>query len=306
MAQHNVAVIGSLNMDFIIRTPRVPAPGETLAVHSFDTGFGGKGANQAVACARLADSDVKVCMVGNLGDDGFGADYFEALKREGLDSKNVRSLEGEKTGISTIIVDDDGENRILFAANSNYAFSQDESKVWDLVPAEADVVVFQLEIPSRVVYHNVRQASQRGKHVIFNPAPAESLPEDIYQHIDTLIMNETESNVLSNNKSGRPEELAQHFLSKGIKDTVIITLGGEGLVYATKSGDKGRLAAKKVKVIDTTAAGDTFVGGYAVQRAKNAGKSFDHEKALEFATLAASITVQRRGAMDAIPMRYEL
>lgn len=151
MAQHNVAVIGSLNMDFIIRTPRVPAPGETLTAHSFDTGFGGKGANQAVACARLADPDVKISMVGNLGDDSFGADYFGALKREGLVSKNVRSLKGEKTGISTIIVDDDGENRILFAANANYAFSQEQSKEWDLVPEEADVVVFQLEIPSRVV-----------------------------------------------------------------------------------------------------------------------------------------------------------
>ncbi|KAK3679746.1 putative ribokinase [Recurvomyces mirabilis] len=293
-------------MDFIIRTPRVPTPGETLTVHSFDTGFGGKGANQAVACARLADSDIKVSMVGNLGDDGFGADYFEALKREGLDSKNVRSLKGEKTGISTIIVDDDGENRILFAPNANYAISPEESKDWELVPEEADVVVFQLEIPSRVVYHNVRQASKKGKHVIFNPAPAELLPEDIYQHIDTLVMNETESSILSHSKSGTPEDIAQHFLSKGIKDTVIITLGGDGLVYATKAGLKGRLAAKKVKVVDTTAAGDTFVGGYAVQRAKNVGKDFEYEKALGFATLAASITVQRRGAMDAIPKRDEL
>jgi len=119
-------------------------------------------------------------------------------------------------------------------------------------------------------------------------------------------MNETESGVLSNNMSGTPEDLAQHFLSKGIKDTVIITLGGDGLVYATKAGAKGRLPAKKVKVVDTTAAGDTFVGGYAVQRAMNTGKDFDHEEALVFATLAASITVQRRGAMDAIPRRYEL
>lgn len=119
-------------------------------------------------------------------------------------------------------------------------------------------------------------------------------------------MNQTESGILSNNVPGLPEVLAQHFLSKGVKDTVIITLGGDGLVYATKAGAKGRLAAKKVKVLDTTAAGDTFVGGYAVQRAKNVGKGFEYEKALGFATLAASITVQRRGAMDAIPRREEL
>ncbi|KAK5111325.1 hypothetical protein LTR62_005165 [Meristemomyces frigidus] len=300
MAQHHVAVIGSLNMDFIIRTPRLPAAGETLKAHSFDTGFGGKGANQAVACARLADSSVKVSMVGNLGDDSFGADYFSALKREGLEATNVRTLRSEKTGISTIIVDDDGENRILFAANANYAFSDEYSQEWDLVPEEADVVVFQLEIPSRV------DASRKGKHVILNPAPAEPLPESVYEDIDTLVINESESGILSRDHTGTPEELAQYFLSKGVKDAVVITLGGDGLVYAMASGQKGRLAAKKVQVVDTTAAGDTFVGGYAVERAKNLGKGFEYQKALEFATLAASKTVQKRGAMDAIPKRAEL
>lgn len=152
MGSRHIAVIGSLNVDFITRTPRIPEGGETLTANSFDTGFGGKGANQAVACARLADEGVEVAMVGCVGDDSFGADYFEALKKEGIDASKVRKLSGQKTGIANIIVEEDtGENRILLATNANHAFSDKPSGEWDMVPEEADVVVFQLEIPLPVV-----------------------------------------------------------------------------------------------------------------------------------------------------------
>jgi len=152
MGQGHIAIIGSLNVDFITRTPRMPEGGETLTASSFNTGFGGKGANQAVACARLADKDVKVSMVGNVGDDTFGRDYFEALKAEGIDASKVRKLSGQKTGIANIIVEETtGENRILLATNANHAFSTEPSAEWDMVPDEADVVVFQLEIPLHVV-----------------------------------------------------------------------------------------------------------------------------------------------------------
>ena len=130
----------------------MPEAGETLTANSFSTGFGGKGANQAVACARLAPQTVKVSMVGNVGDDIFGRDYFDGLTKEGIDVKGVRKLEGQKTGVANIIVDEgSGENRILFTANANYAFEEEESEGWEVVPSGADVVVFQLEIPMRVV-----------------------------------------------------------------------------------------------------------------------------------------------------------
>ena len=152
MSQRSIAVIGSLNIDFITRTPRIPEPGETLTANSFDTGFGGKGANQAVASARLASENVKVRMVGNVGADIFGDDYFTGLKKEGIDSSAVRRLDGQKTGVSNIIVDESsGENRILFTGNANYAYSEDANADWEMVPEEADMVVFQLEIPERVV-----------------------------------------------------------------------------------------------------------------------------------------------------------
>lgn len=152
MAEHTIAVIGSLNIDFITRTPRIPEPGETLTASSFSSGFGGKGANQAVACARLATPDVKVRMVGCVGDDIFGKDYLEGLKKEGVNADSVRLLEGERTGVANIIVDESsGENRILFTANANFAFSEHASEEWEMVPEEAGVVVFQMEIPLRVV-----------------------------------------------------------------------------------------------------------------------------------------------------------
>ena len=152
MAQRTIAVIGSLNIDFITRTPRIPQPGETLTANSFDTGFGGKGANQAVACARLATKDVKVRMVGNVGNDIFGKDYFTGLEKEGIDASGVKMLKGQKTGVANIIVDEStGENRILFTANANYAYSEEADGAWHMVPEEADVVVMQLEIPLQVV-----------------------------------------------------------------------------------------------------------------------------------------------------------
>ena len=144
----SVAVVGSLNIDFVTRTSRLPHPGETLQAISFDTGFGGKGANQAVGAARLAGKGVKVRMIGAVGDDGFGNDYFDALGKEGIDTSGVRRLKGEKTGITNIVVDSSGENRIMFIANANMSFKDDE----DLVSGqEGDVVVFQLEIPFNTV-----------------------------------------------------------------------------------------------------------------------------------------------------------
>jgi ribokinase len=156
----------------------------------------------------------------------------------------------------------------------------------------------------------MRKASENGKHVVFNPAPAVKLPEEAFRDMDTLIMNETEASILSGEAELKEKDamigLAKKFLQKGVKDAVIITLGGDGLVYATVSGASGHVAARKVKVVDTTAAGDTFVGGYAVERARHIDGDFDYVAALEFANLAASKTVERAGAMAAIPYLKEL
>ena len=159
----------------------------------------------------------------------------------------------------------------------------------------------------------MHSARESGKHIILNPAPALMLPDFAYQDIDTLIMNETESAILAGpgdydkeHHKLSPEQLAPLFLKRGVREAVIITLGSEGLVYATASGLSGHIAARKVNVIDTTAAGDTFVGAYAVQRAEHVDGDFEFKAALEFATLAASKSVEKEGAMAAIPRLNDL
>ncbi|KJX98446.1 ribokinase like protein [Zymoseptoria brevis] len=329
-----ITILGSLNIDFITLTPRLPSPGETLSATSFTTGYGGKGANQAVACARLSPPDYHIRMLGKVGDDTFGGEYLDALRKEGLDVEGVRVVQGGKTGVTNIIVEEGtGENRILFVANANQEFEPEESLVNTQDGAgKREVVVLQLEIPLETVLHNLSLASSAGSHSIFNPAPAIPLPDSAYPHISTLIMNETEASIISSSSSSsspttsssdptnKEEEkkepsipslltLAKSFLARGVKEIVIITLGGKGLVYASRSGGEGHVAAESVKVVDTTAAGDTFVGGYAVQRAKalaEGEKEWDVARALGFATKAAARTVERAGAMSAIPYLKEV
>ncbi|SMQ53136.1 unnamed protein product [Zymoseptoria tritici ST99CH_3D7] len=331
-----ITILGSLNIDFITLTPRLPSPGETLSATSFTTGYGGKGANQAVACARLSPPDYHVRMLGKVGDDTFGGEYLDALRKEGMDVQGVRVVQGGKTGVTNIIVEEGtGENRILFVANANQEFEAEENLVnsRDGAAGRREVVVLQLEIPLETVLHNLSLASTAGSHTIFNPAPAIPLPNSAYPHISTLIMNETEAGIISSSSSSsttssssptnKQEEeaepsipslliLAKSFLARGVKETVIITLGGKGLVYATRAGGEGHVEAERVKVVDTTAAGDTFVGGYAVQRAKalveevEGEKEWDVARALGFATKAAARTVERAGAMSAIPYLKEV
>jgi len=310
-----VAVIGSLNIDFITTTPRIPAGGETMTATSFNTGFGGKGANQAVACARLSRSrkptsaspdavQGKTAMVGAVGDDPFGNDYFRALGEEGIDVTHVRKVDGITTGSATIIVEEGtGENRIMVCTGANYSFDG----LPDLVPAEADVVVFQLEMRIDLVLHNMKLAHERGKYVIINPAPALKLPSEAYAHIDCLIMNESEADILA---EGGSADLTS-YLDRGVRDMVVKTLGAAGVAWRTtrqkKDSPDSHVAGQKAKVVDTTAAGDTFVGGLAVQIARNGGKSpEDATDMFQFANAAAAKTVQKAGAMAAIPYLDEI
>ncbi|KKY17950.1 putative ribokinase [Diplodia seriata] len=316
-----IAVVGSLNVDLVTRTPRVPVAGETLLAHGFDTGHGGKGANQAVACARLSRTaaqavgsssvDVEVRMIGAVGDDAFGGEFLDALRRDGLDVGRVRVVPGEKTGVAVIIVEEaTGQNRIMASLGAN---NKVEAK--PLLEADTTLAVFQLEIPMETVLVNARDAKERGIDVLINPAPAVPLPDELYNGLGHLIVNESEAALLT----GKPVEeitpdsdltaVAADFVRKGVKN-VIITLGGAGCFYQTaaRQADKqpGKLIpARKVKVVDTTAAGDTFVGAYAVavarSKAQSATGDFDVDSAIAFANRAAALTVQRNGAQAAIP-----
>ncbi|KAL6703426.1 putative ribokinase [Coniothyrium glycines] len=316
-----ISVIGSLNVDLVTRTPRVPVGGETLTAESFSIGWGGKGANQAVACARLSrtaqqaagreSSDIEVRMVGAVGDDEFHAGFLKALQEDGLNTESVKILKGKKTGVAVITVETgSGQNRIMFCPGANY-----DVGVEDLVDDDASVALFQLELPLKVVLHNMKTARQKGVETIINPAPAIPLPEEAYQGLGHLIVNETEAAILSGIDNPTSwDEVAAVFIARGVEN-VIITLGGDGVFYQTSKqqsrSQSGHIVpARKVKVIDTTAAGDTFAGAYTVAVAKwkamSRGADFDLDAAIAHANRAASMTVQKAGAQSSIPWQDEV
>ncbi|GAB7351008.1 hypothetical protein MBLNU459_g1500t1 [Dothideomycetes sp. NU459] len=254
-------------------------------------------------------------MVGAVGEDSFGTDFIAALQKDHIDTSHIEKIEGQKTGIANIIVEEDsGENRILLAPNANHAIGRANR---DLVPDDVDVVVFQLEIPLDLVAHNIKLAHSQGKYVILNPAPAQKLPDDLYQYIDCLIMNESEADILREattpfHESGLPD-ICSTFFARGVPDMVIVTLGSKGVYFSARShatGERravGHVRACKVKVVDTTAAGDTFVGGLAVRIAQNGGKTPESPREMvEFANAAAARTVEKAGAMAAIPWLDEV
>lgn len=240
-----ISVIGSLNVDLVTRTIRVPVAGETLASESFSIGWGGKGANQAVACARLSRTkaqatasqatDVEVRMVGAVGEDEFHQGFLKALREDGLNTDKVEILPGKKTGVAVIVVETEtGENRIMFNPGAN-----GDVAVKDLVDPDVSVALFQLELPVEVVLHNMAIARKKGVETIINPAPAVPLPAEAYQGLDHLIVNETEAAILSGiEKPTNWDEVAATFIARGVKN-VIITLGGEVSLYSPPFGQMG-------------------------------------------------------------------
>jgi ribokinase len=337
MAPKTITIIGSLNTDLVTHTPRVPIGGETLTATSFSTGSGGKGANQAVACARLSrpkpsstqthpTSDVVVKMVGGVGHDEFGPPLVESMKRDGIDTSGIRIVEGQTTGVAVIIVEEgSGENRILLNPGANYTLKAEDFRAPESLGTPLpDMIVMQLEIPLETVLQILDTAKKAGVDVLLNPAPAVKLPEEAYTAITHLIVNETEAAILSGRRVEEVEKegfewegLASEFLRKGVQN-VVVTLGAKGAYYATAAGGAGYIKAEKVeKVVDTTAAGDTFVGAYAVSIVRKSlpsgtslSEEYKHkpldEEVIRFACKAAARTVEKRGAQSAIPWADEI
>jgi len=290
-----VVVIGSLNMDLVTRAPRLPRGGETLIGHSFSTVSGGKGANQAVAAARLG---AQVSMVGCVGSDAYGAELRDALLAEQIDCQAVSTVAGS-TGVALIVVDDNSQNAIVIVAGANGELTPALIGCFDSVLQAADVIICQLEVPDATVGHALKRGRELGKIVILNPAPASGpLPAAWYANIDYLIPNESEATALS----GFPvdsRETAQAAATRLIEmgaGKVIITLGAQGVLFADGQGFE-HSAAPTVKAVDTTAAGDTFVGGFAAALAS--GKS--EADAIRFGQIAAALSVTRAGAQPSIP-----
>ncbi|CAD6521093.1 Ribokinase [Paraburkholderia kirstenboschensis] len=296
-----VAVVGSLNMDLVARAPRLPHPGETLAGRTFAQVAGGKGGNQAVAAARLG---AQVSMLGCVGADANGAQLRAGLEAEGIDCAAVETGR-EATGVALIIVDDASQNAIVIVAGSNGEVTPETIARHEAVLAAADVVICQLETPPDTVQAALATARRLGKTVILNPAPATGpLPAEWLPLIDYLIPNELEAATLTGLPVGSPEEAATAaaVLRAAGARNVLVTLGPRGVQAALEGAAPALYDAPKVKAVDTTAAGDTFIGGFAAQLAQ--GASVD--AAIRFAQHAAALSVTRAGAQPSIPTRAEV
>ena len=297
-----VAVVGSLNMDLVARAPRLPRPGETLAGHAFAQVAGGKGGNQAVAAARLG---AHVAMIGCVGADPNGELLRAGLVAERIDCAALETAAQAPTGVALIVVDDGSQNAIVIVAGSNGEVTADTIARHEAVLAHADVVVCQLETPTDAVLAALAAARRLGKTTILNPAPATGpLPDGWLPLVDWLVPNELEAAALTGLAVTTPGEASQAAvaLRAAGANNVLVTLGSQGVCVLLGDAPAAHWAAQPVAAVDTTAAGDTFIGGLAAQLASGVAPS----EAIRFAQRAAALSVTRAGAQPSIPTLAEL
>ena len=295
-----VTIAGSLNMDLIALSPRIPQPGETIIGKGFHTAPGGKGANQAVAAAHLG---ALVSIIGRVGDDAFANSLLENLASAGVDHKLVTRDQENATGVALIVVDDNGENSIVVASGANMHLTPADVESAEEAIAAADVLLLQLEVPLETVTRAAELARAHQVTVVLNPAPARALPTELLSLVDFLIPNETETALLSGMPVASQVEIEA--AAKSLRDlgvgNVILTLGERGALL-TGAFQSEVYPSFKVNPVDTTAAGDAFLGGFAV--ALGEGKSLSD--AILFGNAAGALATTRLGAQPSLPTRAEV
>lgn len=295
-----IIVIGSSNVDMVVRTSHLPAPGETILGGEFFMNQGGKGANQAVAIKRLGGN---LIFMAKLGNDVLGRQSVGYFKKEGIDTRYIALDEDSASGVALISVDDHAENSIVVASGANMLLNeQDVDKMLEEM-CEGDILLMQLEIPLQTVEYAVRKAFGKGVKVVLNPAPARSLPKELFRHLYMVTPNRIEAEMLTGIKIANDvdvEKVAEEICAMGVKN-VIITLGSKGCLIR-EEGVSYRIDAFKVEPVDTTAAGDTFNGALCV----GLSEGMDLKQAAVMASKASSIAVTRMGAQSSIPYREEL
>ncbi|AZO94333.1 ribokinase [Halocella sp. SP3-1] len=293
----NILVVGSMNMDLVVNTDRVPDKGETIIGKSFEQVPGGKGANQAAAVGKLGG---RVSFVSACGKDSFGDDLLSSLQDKGVDTSSVFTLD-DNTGIAAITVEEDGDNRIIVVQGANASLSPEMIDQVEGKIKEAAYLLLQMEIPLATVIHTIELADFYQTRVILDPAPAQGLPREIYSKIDYLLPNSGELALLLEEYDLRDEEdKIGQLLDWGVKN-ILITKGSEGVTLYQK-GSQQVYPTLKVKAVDTTAAGDTFAGALAF----GLQKGWDIDRCISFGNRAAAISVTRAGAQSSIPSFAEV
>lgn len=294
----NILVVGSLNADLVVRTPRFPQPGETISGEDLLIIPGGKGANQAVAAARQGTA---TSMVGRVGNDSFGPTLIENLKRNHVDTSHVQTDPQAATGTAIIVVDANGQNSIVLSPGGNGRVTS--ADVEDIRFEDYDLLLLQLEIPMEAVLASARGAREAGLRILLNPAPARSIPAELLSLADFLIPNESELSLLT----GQPvtdaisaEQAAKLLLEGGVQN-VIVTLGANGALIVGKAGAK-HIPAFNVDVVDTTAAGDAFIGGFASALLQN--KSM--EEAVRYGCACGALAATKFGAQPSLPTKEDI
>ena len=296
-----IIVVGSLNMDLVVRAAKIPIPGETVLGNDFGTYPGGKGANQAVAAARQG---AEVTFIGRIGADAFGEQLLRGLQAEGIITEHIGSDEAAPTGVALITVDAEGENNIVVVPGANHKLTPAQIRVAESAFVDADVLLLQLETPLETAIAAAELAKSRGVKVVLNPAPAQPLPEALLSLVDILIPNETELSLLTGLQADTLEQVtiaARALLAQG-PESVVVTLGARGALWVPADQPEIHVPSFPVKVADSIAAGDSFVGAVAVALAD--------ESSLKYATqrgcAAGALATTRPGAQPSIPTKAEI
>jgi ribokinase len=297
----SICIFGSLNMDLVVQAPRLPKPGETLSGSNFETIPGGKGANQAVAAARLGS---QAHLFGRVGRDGFGQQLLSSLQVQGVECESVAIDDSTHTGIATITVASNGENQIVLAAGANSQVGQaDIDRLKHKLPGMS-ALLLQLEIPIEMAIAAAKAAREAGVTVMLDPAPAPvQFPSDFYKRVDILTPNQTEAEQLlgrSIRSTDDAIQAAQEFRQKGVQQ-VVLTLGEQGIVVADEQGAT-HWPTYPTTVVDTTAAGDAFNGAMAAAL----DQQHPWTTALQWGLAAGALTVSRSGAQPSLPNKTEL
>ncbi len=293
-----IVVIGSANTDMVVKSTKLPLPGETLLGGTFFMNAGGKGANQAVAAARAGGD---VTLIAKVGNDIFGKQTIEGLQKENINTDYVFVDDTAPSGTALIMVNDDGENCIVVAPGANANLLPKDIEAANT--RDAEIILMQLEIPMETIVTAVKIAKSNNQKVVINPAPAQNLDDELLKGLFLITPNETEASLLTGIKVVDEEtasQAADAFLNKGVQN-VIITLGKQG-AYFQNENIKLKINAPVVQAVDTTAAGDTFSGALTVAITENMA----WENAIRFAVEAASLSVTRLGAQSSVPHRSEI